>query len=137
MPRRWAGGRRGTPFARQLLVSDVDRLFAFRIARELKLDVYQLLRSTAAARDFEYAAQVRGAAASVEANVAAGFRRSRRDFARFLLIARSSLDEVEVRLADGVDRGHFAPERVTPLLAKARLVATAIMRLRRYLLDNG
>ncbi len=115
----------------------LEDLFALKVARQLKIEVYTLLRQSRAHRDLEFAGQLRAAAASIESNIAEGYRRPKRDFARFLLIARTSLDEVEVRLRDGVDRGHYGPETVARFDGQLRLTTAAIMRLRRSLLTRG
>lgn len=72
---------------------------------------------------------------SVEANIAEGFFRfGKREFARFLLTARGSLGEAEVRLRDGVDRGHFTKAQLADAEHLMRRTGMAIMQLRRSIL---
>jgi four helix bundle protein len=83
-------------------------LECFQLSNELKLKVYAITRTPPASRDLEFCDQLRRAARSAASNIAEGFARFRpADFARFLVIARSSLVEVQVHLNDGVDLGYF------------------------------
>ena len=65
---------------------------AWQNARELTSQVYRLTKIGEFARDFGLRDQIRRATVSIMANVAEGFaRRSDKDFANFLNIARSSV----------------------------------------------
>jgi four helix bundle protein len=85
---------------------------AYRAARAMKLEVYHLVKAHAPAYgDYRFRSQIFEAAASVEMNIAEGFRRySAGEFAHFLRIARASLEEAAGRIQDGIDRGYFAVE---------------------------
>lgn len=113
----------------------LDDLIAFHLSHQFKLEVYRILATTAAASDLRYVGQLRAAASSVEANIAEGFYRlTPREFARFLLIARASLAESEVRLADGIDRGHFSSADCDAAMTLIKRTGSAIMALRRSVL---
>jgi four helix bundle protein len=115
----------------------LDDLIAFHLAHQFKLEVYRILATTAAGRDLRYAAQLRTSASSVEANIAEGFYRlTPREFARFLLIARASLAESEVRLIDGIDRGHFSRADCADVMTLTKRTGAAIMALRKSVLPN-
>ena len=97
-----------------------EDLEAWQIADELKREVYALTASGPAARDLEYRNQIRDSAASSTKNIAEGFGRFHPgDNARFVEISLASTMETQDSLKDGVDRGHFTPERV----ARARELA--------------
>ena len=107
-------------------------LVAFQLARQFKREVYRLLTEHPGDRDYRYAGQLRGSASSVEANIAEGFYRvSPREFARFLLIARGSLGEAEVRIADGIDRGYFTDADCAAAYLLMKRTGAAIMALRK------
>jgi len=96
---------------------------------------HRLLATPQASCDFRYCGQLRASASSVEANIAEGFYRiTPREFARFLLIARASLAESEVRLADGIDRGHFSSTDCLQVNTLIKRTGAAIMALRRSVL---
>lgn len=72
-----------------------EEIEAWQIARKLNLEVYRVTGSGPFARDFGLRDQIRRASISVSSNIAEGFaRRSPKDFARFLTIARASAAEV-------------------------------------------
>ena len=109
-------------------------LDAWRLANELKLGVYQLIRCGDARRDFEFRNQIRNAAASAPRNIAEGFGRYLpRDFSQYLRIANGSLMETSNHLQDGCDRGYFKAVDVEPLRTLARRASAAVTSLIRYL----
>jgi four helix bundle protein len=90
-----------------------EDLEAWQLADELKREVYALTETGPTSKDFEFRNQIRGSASSSTKNIAEGFGRFRpADFARFMEFAVSSTMETKDSLKDGVDRGHFTPERV-------------------------
>ena len=94
-------------------VKRYEDLEAWQIADELKLEVYALTATGPASTDVEYRSQIRASAASATKNIAEGFGRFRpADNARFVEFSLSSTMETKDSLKDGVDRGHFSPERV-------------------------
>jgi four helix bundle protein len=93
-------------------VKRYEDLEAWQIADELKREVYALTATGAAFKDFEYCNQIRDSAASSTKNIAEGFGRfNPGDNARFVEISVASTMETKDSLKDGVDRGHFTPER--------------------------
>jgi len=73
--------------------------------------VYGLTRSAQFGRDFELMRQIRGAATSAMSNIAEGFDRwSRKEFVRFLDIAKGSAGEVRSQLYVAFDQGYITAE---------------------------
>jgi four helix bundle protein len=67
-------------------------LDCWQLARELKLKLYDLSDSAQVKKDFRFREELRDVAASAPHNIAEGFgRRTNREFAHFLDIARGSL----------------------------------------------
>ena len=56
-----------------------------------------------------------------------------RDFSRFLTIARSSLEETENHLIDGVDLGLWREEELDEIYRRLKRTKSAIAGLQRYL----
>jgi len=106
----------GTPFENLSFVAGVRRyedLEAWQIADELKREVYALTETGSASKDFKFRDQIRDSAASSTKNIAEGFGRFHPgDNARFVEISLTSTMETQDSLKDGIDRGHFTPERV-------------------------
>ncbi|MBU2398510.1 MAG: four helix bundle protein [Alphaproteobacteria bacterium] len=78
--------------------------------------------------------QMQRAAASVPANIAEGYQRgSRKDYARFVSIARGSLAETETFLLLAARVGHLSPEAIQPPLAMADELSRMLTRLKQKL----
>ena len=116
----------------------LEEVKAYRAARAFKLAVYRLVKSRPAAEgDHRFRSQLFEAAASVEVNIAEGFRRyGAGDFSHFLRISRSSLEEATCRLQDGIDRGYFTKADCRQALELAdeagRLIVGLIVSLRKF-----
>ena len=96
------------PGAKQYRELDV-----WRLADELKTEVYALTETGPARRAFKYTDQIRNSAASSTKNIAEGFGRFHPgEFAHFMEFSVASTMETQDSLKDGVDRGYFLPERV-------------------------
>jgi four helix bundle protein len=93
-------------------VSRYEDLEAWQLADELKREVYALTETGPASRDFKFRDQIRDSAASSTKNIAEGFGRFRpAENAHFVEFSVASTMETKDSLKDGVDRGHFSPER--------------------------
>ena len=109
-------------------------LVCWQLANELKLGIYRIAESPPIKSDFKFRDQLIHAAASAPRNIAEGFgRRTHRDFAQFLDIARGSLMECQNHLQDAVDRGYLAESEREMLTSLAQRSCGAVARLQRYL----
>lgn len=71
-------------------------LDCWQLAHELTLDTYRFVEATNAKKDLRFRDQIKDAAASAPRNIAEGFgRRTHREFAHYLDIARGSLMECQ------------------------------------------
>jgi four helix bundle protein len=95
------------------LAERFEELEVWRRSRQLTADVYRITARGELRRDFGLKDQMQRAAVSVMSNVAEGFeRKSRRDFAHFLVMAKASAGELRSQLyvaidADLADPGRF------------------------------
>jgi four helix bundle protein len=91
-----------------------QELEVWQLADALKIEVYALIATGPASRDFKFRDQIRDSAASTTKNISEGFGRFwPADFARFMEVALASAMETQDSLKDGVDRGYFTPGRVS------------------------
>jgi four helix bundle protein len=97
-------------------IRDYRDLRAWQQARALVKSVYAVARRFPKEELFGLAQQMRKAAVSVPSNVAEGYGRgSRKDYVRFLQIARGSLYEVQTQLLLAQDLGYLTVEQAEPV----------------------
>jgi four helix bundle protein len=73
-------------------------LIVWQKSVELVTDIYRLVVQFPKNEDYCLSAQIRRAAVSIPSNIAEGYGRGIKDYARFLRIARGSLFELETQL---------------------------------------
>jgi four helix bundle protein len=111
-----------------------DELDAWKLANELKQNVYALIAATSARDDRRFCDQIRDAAASGPADLAEGFGYYRHpEFAKHMRIAKASLLETQNHLGDGIDRGHWSADRIQPVLNLVDRAIGATVRLLQHL----
>ena len=89
------------PSCRMAGAKHFRELVCWQLAQELKLAIYKLIESPTIKRDLRFCDQIREAARSGPRNIAEGFgRRTHREFAMFLDVARGSLMECQNHLQD-------------------------------------
>ena len=103
-------------------------------AMDLAAMVYALSLSMPRTEQFGMTSQMQRAAASIPANIAEGYQRgTRKDYARFISIARGSLAETETFLLLAVRVGHLGIDRVQSCLDLADEVSRMLTRLKQRL----
>ncbi|MCC7177215.1 MAG: four helix bundle protein [Acidobacteria bacterium] len=107
-------------------------LVAWQLSHKLKVEVDAILARPAAQRDGRFCAQASDAARSAPRNLAEGFGHfSHREFARFVRIARASLQETQNHLIDARDKGVVTNEefdRLWKLSDEALAVVTGLFK---------
>jgi four helix bundle protein len=111
-----------------------EELDCWKLANELKLEVYELLERPHVKTDREFCDDIRDAARSAPANIAEGFgRRTDAEFARFLDIARGSLNECRNHIGDARDCNYISEDEWSALDVLASRAVGAVAGLQRYL----
>jgi four helix bundle protein len=101
-------------------MSGYKELQVWHRAMDLAALVYDVARGMPKSEQFGMISQVTRAVASVPANIAEGYQRgTRKDYARFIGIARGSLAETQTFLLLAVRVGHLSQDQVNPSLAAA------------------
>jgi four helix bundle protein len=112
----------------------VEDLVIWQLANELRERIYALTSIRPAIEDRKFCEQIRDAVGSISRNIAEGFGRYRpKEHARFLVIARGSLFEVEDLLRDGAARGHWSAADVQESRSLCNRCIAAVTSLIRYL----
>lgn len=107
---------------------------AWQKARELVREVYKSSGTSVFGRDYALRDQIRRAAVSSMTNVAEGFaRKTSRDFAHFLDVARGSAIEVQSLLYVAVDNGYLNAGQFKALYALADEVVALVGGFTSYL----
>jgi four helix bundle protein len=81
------------------------------------VEIYRATDSFPGREAFGLSSQMRRAAVSVASNVAEGFGRSNKDFARFLQMAMGSIAELETQLEIACQVGYLSTEEHAHLVA--------------------
>ncbi len=115
-------------------MSGYTELQIWHRAMDLAALVYDVARGMPKSEQFGMISQVTRAVASVPANIAEGYQRgTRKDYARFIGIARGSLAETQTFLLLAVRVGHLSQDDVDPSLAAADELSRMLTRLKRRL----
>jgi len=111
-----------------------EELEAYQLAEELKREVYALLATGPASKDFRFCSQLRDSVSSSPKNIAEGFGRFRpAPFAQFVEFAVGSTMETQVAIHDGIDRGYFSRQRAERALSLAERSIKVSTKLLLYL----
>src|SRR5579863_3124026 len=114
-----------------------EEIKGWQRARELVREVYQTCGASPLARDGALRDQLCRAAVSVMSNIAEGFsRKTDRDFAHFLDMARGSCGEVQSLLYVALDTQQISQAQFDKLYESADATTSMISRLSQYLRSN-
>jgi four helix bundle protein len=115
-------------------VRDFTELVAWQRADELRQFIHEITSHGPVCRDFKFKEQIRDAADAPCRNLAEGLGRyGHREFARFVAISISSVDEVKDCLRAGRQRSFFADDLCEQGYSKARRARGTMIGLLRYL----
>ncbi|MBA1336035.1 MAG: hypothetical protein HPY66_1856 [Firmicutes bacterium] len=102
-------------------MSKYENLLVWKKAHELVLEIYRVTTQFPDAEKYGIVVQMRRSAASIPTNISEGHGRLyRREYIRFLAIARGSACELEYQLILARDLGYLDKEKTDELLGKLR-----------------
>jgi four helix bundle protein len=114
-----------------------EDVVAWQRARELVREVYKLCAATALGKDFGLRNQICRAAVSVMSNIAEGFsRKTHKDFAHFLDMARGSCGEVQSLLYVALDAQYLPQTDFERVYTLANSTASLVGGFTSYLREN-
>jgi four helix bundle protein len=112
-------------------VERFEDLIAWKKARELTREVYQVSRRGAFGRDYGLAGQMQRASVSIMSNIAEGFERGGRgEFHQFLSTAKASCAEARSLMYVALDAEYIDESTFAQLQARANEVARVVGGLR-------
>ena len=115
-------------------IKQFEDIQAWQKARELVREIYKVCAEGRLSKDFGLRDQLCRAAVSSMSNVAEGFaKKSDRDFAHFLDIARGSITEVQSLLYVALDVGYIEESEFEKLRKRTEETASLISGLTSYL----
>ena len=110
---------------------------AWRDARELVRNVYEITSQGRFERDFGLRDQLRRAAVSTMSNIAEGFERGgNREFIRFLYFAKGSAGEVRSQLYVAVDLDYVDQQEANEISERVQTISRRVSSLIKYLKSN-
>ena len=106
-----------------MIVRRYQELECWRLANQVKREVYAILARPKVARDFKFCDQIRESARSGPSNIAEGFGRFRpAENARFCEFAKGSLVETDNHILDALDQQYVTKDEwkeLTQLIDRA------------------
>jgi len=115
-------------------IKTFEDMEAWRMARELSNNIYDLSLTGTFAKDYGLKNQINRSSGSVMDNIAEGFERNgNREFIQFLSVAKGSAGEVRSQLYRALDRKHITKEQHNGLKENALQISKSISGLINYL----
>jgi four helix bundle protein len=96
---------------------------------DIAVNVYSITKSFPSSDMYGITSQLRRSAVSVPSNIAEGHARPRREFARFLSIARGSLNELETQLEISCRIGYLPEQNFKELVAELSVIGRQLNAL--------
>ncbi|OGJ87126.1 MAG: four helix bundle protein [Candidatus Raymondbacteria bacterium RifOxyA12_full_50_37] len=96
-------------------------------------NVYEALKKFPKSETFGLISQLRRAVISVPSNIAEGYGRGRKDYARFLSIALGSLYEVQTQIEIAKELGFIEGQQYKQLLEKTSEMERMLSKLHRVI----
>jgi four helix bundle protein len=115
----------------------IEEIEAWKLARALSREIYQLIQCGTFARDFPLKDQISRSSGSIMDNIAEGFERGgNREFITFLSYARGSCGEVRSQLYRALDRNHITDRTLNSYNNEAIRVSKMLSALMDYLITS-
>lgn len=100
-----------------VMYDDTNKLIVWQKSHELTLNIYEITKSFPKEELFGLTSQIRRAAASVPSNIVEGKARgSNKEYKRFLLVARGSLEETKYQLLLAKDLKYIDEQKYEDVL---------------------
>ncbi len=115
-------------------INSFEDIESWKKARALNLRIYEITSKGSFSKDFTLRDQIRRASISISSNIAEGFEReTKKEFIRFLFIAKASAGEVRSQLYLANDIELITKEEFEKLSLEIKEISKLISGFIRYL----
>lgn len=115
-------------------ITRFEDLDCWQNARDVANRVYRACNANEFKREYNLIGQIKGAAASIMANIAEGFsRRGNKEFIQFLFVAKSSAAELQSHLYIALDQEYINRQQFDELYEEIDKVQRQISNFIKYL----
>ncbi|MCA9407119.1 MAG: four helix bundle protein [Candidatus Omnitrophica bacterium] len=114
-------------------INSFEDLIVWQKSHLLVLSIYKITRSFPNEKNFCLTSQIRRSAISICANIAEGYKKSRKDFLRFLDISQGSLEETKYHLILSRDLSYCDQRQFNQLSDMANEISKMLTGLKRSL----
>ncbi|MBU1089427.1 four helix bundle protein [Patescibacteria group bacterium] len=116
--------------------SNFQKLLVWQKAMIFVVEIYKLTEKFPASEKFGLVSQMQRAAVSIPSNIAEGYeRKSKKDFAHFLVIAKSSAAELETQILVALMLKYLTKEKSENLVQKVVELKKMLSALRKKVLQ--
>ena len=126
-----------TRYWKMKFMRDFSQLDVYKRSSELFPKIYKIVRSWSKDDQKELGSQLIRSANSIHANIAEGFSKSSRDFARYISTAIGSCDETRSHIGDALRVGLIKPETEKTLLSEYVIVGKQLTKLKQSVLSRN
>lgn len=119
-------------------LNSFEEIIAWQKARELNAEIYRITNNNEIfTRDYGLRDQMRRASVSISSNIAEGFEReTKKEFIRFLYIAKASAGEFRSQLYLASDLGYISNEEFQSLNLKINDISKLLSGFIKYLVGT-
>jgi len=120
-----------------MVYSNFEQVPVWQQSRQFVAQIYGLT-DTNFKRDYDLIGQIRRASLSIPLNIAEGFeRKTNKDFARFVNMAKASAGECRAALYLAHDLGYLTAEMLDNLLKKIISISEQLSKFSEYLMKTS
>ena len=118
--------------------SNFQKLLVWQKSMILVAEIYKITENFPSSEKFGLVSQMRRAAVSIPSNIAEGYEREgKKDFANFLVIAKSSAGELETQILIALTLKHLTKEKSETIISKIIEIKKMLSALRKKVLQTA
>lgn len=116
------------------VISRFEDMEVWQLGRKLVKKIYEITKEPSFVKDFGLSSQIQRAAVSVISNIAEGYERGgKKEFIRFLYIAKASVGEVRCQLYIAFDLNYIAIDEFQKIKGEAEIISSSLSGFIKYL----